>query len=121
MEEIAEQIGALVAALTPIASTVDVNGILEMIFLAFLMFGIGVIAFWQKDHEYALFIYIVAGFITLFVALSLIDDYTGISISLIGLACLYWFLAVISANEGGGPARGWQQIKGWFNNVRGSG
>lgn len=82
-----------------------------------LILGLSYLAFWQKH----IIIYFITGLITIYVALSWVDIHLGISIAMLFLGLLFLWEGLMVALEDGGPARGWEQIKGWFSRRRGRG
>lgn len=81
------------------------------------MFGI---ALWYSNRGgvKAVVLFIISGLITLFIGITWIGDYEGISIAMMGLALFEFTEGAIMALSSGGPSKGVSQLKGWIGNMR---
>ena len=86
----------------------------QMMFEGFIMLGIIFLAF---SHRHII-MDLVAAFIIPFISLNWLPDYPGVSLFLLVLSVYFFAQALMIAVKAGGAARGWSQIKGWFDRFR---
>lgn len=97
--------------------TVDsaITSVLTMGVGVLLVVGLFAIAVSKRD----LVIYAVSGLVTLFISLTWIDSFAGVSIAMMFLAAYQLFQSCHMALSSGGGSRGWSQVKGFYNKVKG--
>ena len=105
------------AAVTSLAAALAlIAAVLPLFFELALMVSLLYLAFSKQD----MILHVVSGLVTTFIALLWLDDYTGVSVVLIGLGAyqLIW-QALIPATVSSGPSRGLSQFKGLIRRMRG--
>jgi hypothetical protein len=106
MIALANQIGSLTTMLGWAA---------QLAFYFFLIIGLLAISVWQKE----LVLYAASGAVFFFIGISLINDYSGISLAILILSSYQLFQALILALASGGKARGLSQFRGIVDTVKG--
>jgi hypothetical protein len=119
MEEVAESINLLSTSLSGLDFSID----FDLIFGLFIVLGMFTIALWRKDKEpnveSSIMFLIVCGLVTIYIALTWIDDYQGVALAMSALGGYQLFEAVRLGIVAGGPSKGMSQFKGWYGKIRG--
>lgn len=116
-----EGVTELATSVDGLSSTFD-NFLVVAQLLAGSIFVLGMfgIALWysRKGELGSVILMIISALITFFIGITWVDDYSGVSIAMMGLALFEFLQAVITALSLGGASRGISQFKGVINSIR---
>lgn len=110
-----EDLAGVADGMTVLAASLNnTSDVLLLIFEVLVVLGILVFSLWKKE----VILYVIAGLVTLFAALSWVRDLPEIAIPLIGLG-LYQLLNAILSAVGTNPATGSSHVKAIVGKLKG--